>query len=387
MSPAPDTYFALALIGPAILALFSFCFLGLWAFGGSRNYILLFSAGCFIYSLAAIVQIALWPADFGQNAILSALLYTTSVVIISNGVLQRAGQRMSAVAMIVIFTAIMVPIWYFFYIEPSLIARIYILNFGYGFVFLYVCMRLVGLASGPFIDRFLYWVLVAFAFHFFIRTTATIDPELGSVPGTFGRSTFWLALQVSLAIFGAIMALTLLAATVADMLGDMERDRDTDLLTRLLNRRGFERIAGAHMAQAAGRQVSLISCDIDHFKSLNDTYGHGAGDAVLKEFGALLLNTMRAEDVIGRIGGEEFAILLTGADVEGARQFAERVRALLESTRFDSVPDTRVVTASFGIAQYRPPEPLRKLLARADVALYAAKKAGRNRCFAAGQTQ
>ncbi|OYY80348.1 MAG: hypothetical protein B7Y61_16005, partial [Rhizobiales bacterium 35-66-30] len=80
MSPAPDTYFALALIGPAILALFSFCFLGLWAFGGSRNYILLFSAACFSYSLAAIVQIALWPADFGQNTILSALLYTTSVV-------------------------------------------------------------------------------------------------------------------------------------------------------------------------------------------------------------------------------------------------------------------------------------------------------------------
>ncbi|MFG1425423.1 GGDEF domain-containing protein [Roseixanthobacter glucoisosaccharinicivorans] len=387
MPPAPDTYFALALIGPAILALFSFCFLGLWAFGGSRNYILLFSAACFVYSLAAIVQIAFWPADTGQNTILSALLYTTSVVMIATGVLQRAGQNMSPLATIVIFTMIMVPIWYFFYIEPSLIARVYILNFGYGFVFIYICVRLVGMALGPFIDRFLYWVLVAFAFHFFIRTTVTIDPDLGNVPGTFGRSVFWLVLQVSLAIFGAVMALTLLAACVADLLGDMERDRDTDLLTRLLNRRGFERIAGAHMTRAAGRPVSLISCDIDHFKSLNDTYGHGAGDAVLKEFGALLLNTMRGEDVIGRIGGEEFAIMLTGADVEGARQFAERVRALLESTHFESVPDTRVVTASFGIAQYRPPEPLRKLLARADVALYSAKKAGRNRCFVAGQTQ
>ncbi|MFG1397778.1 GGDEF domain-containing protein [Roseixanthobacter pseudopolyaromaticivorans] len=387
MPPAPDTYFALALIGPAILALFSFCFLGLWAFGGTRNYILLFSAACFVYSLAAILQITFWPADVGQNTILTALLYTTSVILIGSGVLQRADQRLSTLAMIVIFCAIMIPIWYFFYIEPSLIARIYIINFGCGFVFLYICMRLVSWTSGRFIDRFLYWVLVAFAFHFFIRTTATIDPDLGGGVRSFGRSVFWLVLQVSLAIFGAVMALSLLAATVADMLGDMERDRDTDLLTRLLNRRGFERIAGSHMTRAGGRPISLISCDIDHFKTLNDTYGHGAGDAVLKEFGALLLNTMRSEDVIGRIGGEEFAILLTGADAEGARQFAERVRLLLESTRFDSVPDTRVVTASFGVAQYRPPEPLRKLLARADVALYAAKKAGRNRCFVAGQTQ
>ncbi|MEP9366227.1 GGDEF domain-containing protein [Xanthobacter sp. VNH20] len=387
MPPAPDTYFALALIGPAILALFSFCFLGLWAFGGTRNYILLFSAACFIYSLAAILQITYWPADVAQNTILSALLYTTSVILIGNGVLQRADQRLSTLAMILIFCAIMIPTWYFLFIEPSLIARIYIINFGCGFVFLYICMRLVNWTSGRFIDRFLYWVLVAFAFHFFIRTTATIDPDLGGGVRSFGRSVFWLALQVSLAIFGAVMALTLLAATVADMLGDMERDRDTDLLTRLLNRRGFERIAGSHMTRAGGRPISLISCDIDHFKTLNDTYGHGAGDAVLKEFGALLLNTMRGEDVIGRIGGEEFAILLSGADVEGARQFAERVRALLEGTRFESVPDTRVVTASFGVAQYRQPEPLRKLLARADVALYAAKKAGRNRCFVAGQTQ
>ncbi|OYW34393.1 MAG: hypothetical protein B7Z45_07630, partial [Azorhizobium sp. 12-66-6] len=79
----------------------------MWAFGGSRNYILLFSAACFSYSLAAIVQIALWPADFGQNTILSALLYTTSVVMIGNGVLQRAGQQMSPLVTIIIFTVIM----------------------------------------------------------------------------------------------------------------------------------------------------------------------------------------------------------------------------------------------------------------------------------------
>jgi len=128
------------------------------------------------------------------------------------------------------------------------------------------------------------------------------------------------------------------------------------------------------------RPLSVLMIDIDHFKTVNDRYGHAVGDEVLKQFAAVLGETVRENDTAGRWGGEEFAIVLGGTDLAGGLRLAERARAALEARPVVLSDGTRIdVTASFGAAAF-PDVPERDLLLEAaDSALYQAKRAGKNR--------
>ncbi len=155
----------------------------------------------------------------------------------------------------------------------------------------------------------------------------------------------------------------------------------TDPLTGCLNRRGIiERlVAELSFAGRDRRPLGVAVLDLDHFKSVNDTYGHAAGDAVLQELVRRVTSATRASDAIGRIGGEEFLVLWAGLTAEVSRVAAERVRAVVEDTPF-LVGTSRIhMTASLGLTTTWGSETQEVLLARADRALYAAKAAGRNR--------
>jgi diguanylate cyclase (GGDEF)-like protein len=156
----------------------------------------------------------------------------------------------------------------------------------------------------------------------------------------------------------------------------------TDPLTGCYNGRGFEQYCARELARAVRQKsmTSLLALDIDHFKSINDTHGHLVGDLVLKEFGGVVLRTARVTDVAGRVGGEEFAILAPDTDAQGAELFAQRVLDACRASTF-SVPGGRAVTVSIGVATAigTTPNLLRLLRERADAALYAAKRGGRDR--------
>lgn len=160
----------------------------------------------------------------------------------------------------------------------------------------------------------------------------------------------------------------------------------TDPLTGCANRRHFMERAGQmiDLAQRQGTPLSLAVLDLDEFKRVNDTYGHPGGDAALAMAGKLLAGHMRGTDLIGRIGGEEFALLMPHTNITGAVPLAERLRQAIEQG--EVVADGRMirVTASLGIAELRPGEDFDGLYARADYALYAAKQGGRNRVERAG---
>jgi diguanylate cyclase (GGDEF)-like protein len=151
-----------------------------------------------------------------------------------------------------------------------------------------------------------------------------------------------------------------------------------DQLTGLWNRRNFDQRMDGSIAHALrhGDTFSLLLIDIDHFKNVNDYYGHLAGDGVLKRFGEVLTERLRQNDVAARWGGEEFVILADGATLENTRVMAEQVRESIAATTFSPVAR---VTVSIGIAEYQPGETGDDLLKRADKALYAAKRNGRNR--------
>jgi diguanylate cyclase (GGDEF)-like protein len=155
-----------------------------------------------------------------------------------------------------------------------------------------------------------------------------------------------------------------------------------DSLTEIYNRRYFLELAGVELERSrrSGRQASLLLIDIDHFKRVNDSFGHSAGDEVLKGVVASIRGLLRDSDLFARIGGEELVVLMPETGLGAARLVAERLRAAIEADRY-TLPDNVVaVTASIGLAVTQsPPEPLAELLERADRALYVAKAAGRNR--------
>lgn len=149
----------------------------------------------------------------------------------------------------------------------------------------------------------------------------------------------------------------------------------TDPLTGLLNRRSFTDLL--EQASLGGRPFSVIMFDIDHFKRINDDFGHDAGDAVLQEMAKLVQSNVRNSDVVSRWGGEEFMVLSPDSDVRRANRVAERLRRKIEGGDFPGV--NRVVTSSFGVAQHVGGQSLEALLKRVDDALYRAKDGGRNR--------
>lgn len=165
---------------------------------------------------------------------------------------------------------------------------------------------------------------------------------------------------------------------------ELRRLAETDPLTALLNRRSFTEKANAAIqaCEDAGTDISLIVVDLDHFKAVNDGFGHPAGDAVIRAFADLLLGQVRSEcDLVGRFGGEEFALLLPGADLEMALRIALRIQDILASRRLP-VSETLAlqVSASLGIATHQTRETLSAMIERADKALYRAKHDGR-RCI------
>ena len=157
----------------------------------------------------------------------------------------------------------------------------------------------------------------------------------------------------------------------------------TDPLSGCLNRRGFEQQLVREAARGArsGSDIALLAIDIDHFKAINDTFGHLAGDAAIRECGALLRATARLNDIVARTGGEEFMVLAPDTDLEGATQLGERIVAAFRNADFKCVGSKRQITVSVGVIADNAMDAdiAEGLRARADEALYAAKRSGRDR--------
>lgn len=165
----------------------------------------------------------------------------------------------------------------------------------------------------------------------------------------------------------------------------LQRLATRDPLTQAVNRRFFG-AAGDYLVGILGRYdqpFSIVVADIDHFKSVNDTYGHGIGDSVLKEVAGAFQRVLRRVDLLGRLGGEEFGVLLPQTAIAGGTVVAEKLRASVEAVSVATDAGPVTVTASFGVTEARPGEDLEQIVQRADKGLYRAKSAGRNRVMAA----
>jgi diguanylate cyclase (GGDEF)-like protein len=182
-----------------------------------------------------------------------------------------------------------------------------------------------------------------------------------------------------------MLALGVIAAAHARTVSDAERRLNslasTDTLTGLLNRRRMSDQMNKELAQArsAQRPLSVLVLDIDHFKAINDEFGHGRGDQVIIAIGQILRANVRHQDLVARWGGEEFLVLQPDAELSSARETAERVRHAVAQYLVRDESDPRPVTVTIGVAMWRDGERLEETIHRADELLYAGKSAGRDR--------
>ena len=163
---------------------------------------------------------------------------------------------------------------------------------------------------------------------------------------------------------------------------ELQRLASIDTLTGCMNRNHFISTADQELSRMRRHDYAVTAAllDLDHFKQVNDTYGHAAGDEVLQQAAQCIREIVRHEDSVGRLGGEEFGILLPVSDVEGAQRVLGRIQEGLARVRFDGAPDDFSISASIGITEvYHGDMKIEDALRRADAALYDAKRSGRDR--------
>jgi diguanylate cyclase (GGDEF)-like protein len=200
--------------------------------------------------------------------------------------------------------------------------------------------------------------------HFGCLVTISVRSEIGHTEKNF------------LSLFAGQIEL---AVTIANLFEQIKKQAITDGLTGLYNRRHFDQCLAAEVERATrlNQPFTLITLDLDHLKKINDNFGHSVGDEAIRQIGVILKKNARSVDIAARFGGEEFAIILPGIDIDGGLIAAERLRvAISESLIKDSIP----ISASIGVATFlKHTDSIAELLELADQAMYSAKKNGRNK--------
>jgi diguanylate cyclase (GGDEF)-like protein len=193
------------------------------------------------------------------------------------------------------------------------------------------------------------------------------------------RRSLYLNLLICLVV--TLTVLVLLNQVIKRFQGKIQAQATLDSLTELPNRRGFDLLAAQamHEAQREPKPLTALLLDLDHFKALNDTYGHLAGDQVLIGFARNLESCLRHSDIVCRWGGEEFIVLLKDTDGETGLKIAEKIRHHVEQQRYAYNNSTLQLTVSIGLTTLQADDTLHTLLSRADHAMYRAKQSGRNR--------
>ncbi|MHA6687978.1 GGDEF domain-containing protein [Mesorhizobium sp. A556] len=372
---------SIALLNPAIALVLAAAFFALWLYQRNSPHLLMLAAGFISSGMGFGLQYFTVPfAGFALTKLASSVSFTLAVAGLATAILYRYGKRVPYAAIGILSVGGVATFAWFLFIEPSITYRIYALNFAFGGICLLMAAELRRVRrDGPIQMALLILTLLA-ASNFLLRTLVAVKLHGAFVSyDGFYTSAYWTTTQLAHATFSLLIALTLLTAAALDMMGILKMESHTDPLSKLLNRRGFEERAAQLLDRCANAKLpaALVLADLDHFKAVNDVHGHAAGDRVIMDFADKLRTAAGSRGVAGRIGGEEFAVLLPLTDLGAARLFAEAVRTLFSTDRVEGLRGIRL-TASFGVAARSDEEGLAPMLRRADEALYQAKQSGRD---------
>ena len=378
----------LGLLNPIMSGIFAATFVALWLRSRKDVHVLGIALGCLGLGAGFLVfHYADNPGAVGPSLLMHAV-YSTSVVSLAWAATQRVGQSIylpgyigaSLIAGVLITFACL---------ANNESARLYAANGYYGLVFVVAAQSMARAARKEWIDKVIIGLYVVTAVQFYVRpmTAVIVNGDLTTI--AYRDSAFYSVLVVTVAVLSLLFAMAFMCAVVLDQMKSMRDESETDLLTGLQLRRAFESKAMDLLddGNIASVPVCMIVADIDHFKQVNDLWGHQAGDRAIAKFGRLLDRSIRDSDISGRIGGEEFCLLVRDCTLEQAQKLAERIRQAFCEMRHDGVGEDISLTASFGIAACQQGEGYGRVFGRADAALYQAKQTGRNRVVTEADTQ
>ncbi len=364
-----------------ISVMLSLVFLVVWQTVDTKPHALSWSLTFFVLTINAILNAT--KSAFPTPELYWVIVNAASLLaqgLALTGFCQRSDVRVPTRALISLLIAVEAFVVYFTYIRFHEGLRMVAIPWSGAFV-MFTCAWVVCSAERR--TRAAEWgaatLLVVYGLAQFTAGTVALMQGATRVEGLLSLySTInFLSIPAALAglgIFGVLL--------IADDLSDEMRTLAlTDRLTSVMNRRGFESAAKAALARArrSRHSTSIAIADLDFFKRVNDNHGHATGDKALVAVARALEAEVRTGDIIGRIGGEEFALLLPRTAPGDARRIAERLRRRIESRDIDTPTGAMRVTASIGVALAVPTDSVADALDRADAALYVAKAAGRNR--------
>lgn len=373
--------FFISLLNPGIGLLFAAAFFLLWL--NRRERYVAYAAAAYTASAIAFLILDVGPVLPMELQRLPANIgFLLTGIFFAAAIIQRYALPVPWRAMGITAAVATAAFTWFLLGHPSIAARILTISIGAGIIAIMVVVVLWPVEKRHLIDRVLFWVAAFSALNLIVRPvvllslTGGFDNYVG-----FQQSVYWTTVQFTQAMVSIAAAISLMVAVAIDQIAELRRAADADNLSGLLNRRGFEAQADAALRRCieANSPIALMIADLDHFKRVNDNHGHAVGDAIIAAFGAHARAIGPANMVAGRIGGEEFALLVPGAAIEAARQLAEAVRTGLAAACADRIPAKLCPTASLGIAIGAPGTTLSALMQEADQALYEAKRMGRNR--------
>lgn len=367
-----------ALIVPVCLWLLALVCVGVWWGMGRAAYLPWYACASFFGGVGLAAQTLIPPETYAPFAPYISPTYTLAIAGLTWALAVRLKIRIDwrwSAALALLIEAL---IMYFSWVDENLSARLTVMAVGLTALLLQLLPGLARLRwrTLTFVDRGLvcgYGVYTAFVV---VRPVLLFaDPESFGTPFALGVSLIWLITLYGSIIMGVGFTGFFLAAAGLDSVQQLRDERDRDPLTGLLNRRALL----APWTELGNSGTVVVLCDLDHFKRINDTWGHPAGDAVLNTLAALLTANVRPTDRVGRYGGEEFVLVLHGTTLAAALARLESIRAQVAQTVWPGLPPDTRITLSLGAVTLREQESLTECIARADVQLYAAKQGGRDR--------
>ena len=369
-------YNVIGLLNTSMAAIFCIALLAIWRNNSTLKYIWVFGLSYGIRSLCfGIFYFAFSLEDpilrYSANA---SLLF--AIALLSIGLSNRRRRRPRYGALFVIAAITLGPLHYYQFLEPNLLARVIILNSGLALLSLLMLLDVPRARRHSPVEQVLFGLLLVSCAGYLLRPFFLIASDTS---GERFEASYWLVVSISDALICAMTAVGVLAIIASDVMDEIKTDALIDTLSGLFNRRGFEpRALKALAKRTTDKPPAMILADLDHFKSINDRFGHSAGDLIIQRFSEVLKAKAPRDAIMARLGGEEFAIMLPSSAARAAQQLAEEMRAVFKQIALDTVAGEANPTASFGVAIARDAEDLQSLMERADRALYGAKGSGRD---------
>lgn len=369
-------YNVIGLLNTSMAAIFCIALLAIWRNNRTLNYIRIFGLS---YAIRSLCFGIFYFAFSLENPVLrySANIFLLfAIMLLSIGLSNRRGRPPRYGALLPIGALTLGPLNYYQFVDPNLLARVIILNSGLAVLSLLMLLDVARTPRRSPVEQVLLGLLLVSCAGYLLRPLFLIA---SGASGQRFEGSYWLVVSISDALICAMTAVGVFAIIASDVMDGIKSDALTDALSGLFNRRGFEPRALRAMArQADGKPVALILGDLDHFKSINDQFGHSRGDQIIRRFSEILKEKAPGRAIMARLGGEEFAVMLPPGATVAAYELAEEIRTAFKQIAPDIVSGGASPTASFGVATAREHEDLQTLMERADRALYKAKFNGRD---------